>query len=102
METVILGISASIISEITSVFKKWLTNTPFEGSAAQIVVMIISVLGALIDLTWTHQISSLSWPTIGKTAAEIWALAEIYYMAIGQWYSVHSNPKPAINNPLNN
>ncbi len=89
MEIIIFGIGASILSELISVVKKWLSATPFEGVAAQLVVIVVSLISAVIELLATGQVS-ISLSTLWPTATQIWALAEVYYIAIGQWYATHT------------
>lgn len=100
MEIVLFGIVASILSELISVAKKALSNTPFEGSAAQLVVILLSILGAIVKLAYGGTLS-FSFNDIFATASQVWALAEGYYLVIGQWYATHAPSVPATLNPLN-
>lgn len=99
MEIVLFGIGASLLSELISVVKKALSNTPFEGSAAQLVVIVFSILGAIVKLSIGGTLS-FSFHDIFETASQVWALAEIYYMAIGQWYATHTPTVPISSVPI--
>lgn len=86
MTVALFGILASLLSELISWVQKKLTGTPFQGSAAQIVIMIVSVVGAAIYFVYQNS-PSINATTFVQYASSIYAISQVYYLAIGQWYA---------------
>lgn len=89
MNIFLLGVAASILAEVISWVSKKIEGTPFKGDGAQIVILIVSFVGAIVKvLTGGYQV--VDFPTLLVFFSQVYAVSQIYFLFIGQWYEVKS------------
>ncbi len=89
MNIFLLGIAASILTEAISWVNKKIQGTPFKGDGAQIVILIISFIGAIVRVLISgYQV--IDFPTLLALFSQVYAVSQVYFLFIGQWYAVKS------------
>lgn len=78
----ILGIAASLATEIITWINAKLSGTVLQGKGAFILSIVVALIGATASV---YVKGDFSWSELSATGAQIWAVSQLYFVLIAQW-----------------
>lgn len=85
LTTVLLGIGASIFTEIVTFLNKKFNRTVFNGNGAFILAALIALIFALVK---QYVVPTVAWETFVSQFTMIWASSQVFFIAILQAFNL--------------
>lgn len=81
LTTLTIGVLASIAAEVINWVNKKLTNTVLHGKASFLLALVVSLIGAAIQVV-LNGVAITDIKTLFTVFAEVWTVAQVFFVLI--------------------
>jgi hypothetical protein len=79
MTPILLGLLSSVVTSAVKWVNDKLSNTALQGEGAQILAVLVSLVGSAGYMAYNHQLDLSNYKTAIYTFTAMYATADIYY-----------------------
>ena len=85
LSTLFLGVAAYVVTEFFSWINKKATGTPFQGTAAWLVVAVVSLIVGFVKEFFFSGLGAFTWAGFLANAGAAYVLSQAYFTTAQAW-----------------